>query len=144
MCRIWVCKVPPTEENLNQDTFLFTIRSGLIAAGGQRAEIYIAPLDSIEKAPGPSSWHISQQLRGSINNSVFITNLTMGASPYEATRGWNDSTDLAMPRLFVSNNDRSLRVYNVATRTEPLLFGRRRQRLSRAGSTEFKTCINHG
>ena len=120
-----------------------TFRSGLIAAGGQRTEIYIAPISSLASAPERGAWELSTSFRGSINNSIFITNLTLSTNPYASTYDDLQYMSSVNPRLFVSNNDQSLRVFNIATNLVCSDTGKSIARLSKAGAVELKTCVNH-
>lgn len=133
------------------------LRSGLVAAGGVHAELFLAPLSAIPSSSShppqhdnQNSWTSTVRLNGSINNALFLTNLALASSPYHLPSKY-DAVG-SRPRLFVSNNDCSMRVYNVATHpsvpmeeTDAETTKRKRpHRLSKAGVLQAKTCVNHG
>jgi hypothetical protein len=136
-------------------------RSGLVAAGGVHAELFLAPISTIRRAyqtqdddpvESDGNWTSTVRLHGSINNALFFTNLALASSPYHLPFNYNAVG--SMPRLFVSNNDCTMRVYNVATHisspsgdcAQDVNSGRRKRqhRLSKAGVLQAKTCVNHG
>ncbi|KAF8134902.1 hypothetical protein EV363DRAFT_1160252 [Boletus edulis] len=91
----------------------------LLAAGGQEAEIHLSlhhPSSRSQRRGEPSPrlrcnnavWQYYRKLRGSINNSVLLSSLSL-------TRSAESSVE---PRLVVSNNDCTVRFYDVAVRGE--------------------------
>ncbi|KAL0956729.1 hypothetical protein HGRIS_002850 [Hohenbuehelia grisea] len=80
----------------------------LIAAGGQEAELHLS-LHSASSTTGThphTLWQFDSTLSGSINNSVLLSSLTLGTS--------NQSS--AEPRVGISNNDCSVKFYDVPLR----------------------------
>jgi WD40 repeat protein len=103
----------------------------LIAAGGQEAEIHL----SYHTASGSSSsrrtrlaWEYSSRLLGSINNSVLLTSMSL-------TRSNESSIE---PRVGVSNNDCSIRFYDI-----PLHVPSPRRTLQEVGQVRLDVPINH-
>jgi len=104
----------------------------LIAAGGQEREIYLSYYTSSPSSadPCPSSlkrssgriqqqprkrtrlWEFEDKLTGSINNSVLLTPLTT-TTAMNLTRSNESSLE---PRVAISNNDGSVRFYDVPIR----------------------------
>jgi hypothetical protein len=86
----------------------------------------------------------------SIQNSLFFSHMALASSPYHLPSHSDTNPVEAMPRLFISNNDKKMRVYTVATRTEGMTEVRpRRKRLQQspleiAGFVELETPVNHG
>lgn len=134
--------------------------SGLVAAGGVHAELFLAPLSAIpsysnasrNSAPVDENWTSTIRLHGSINNALFFTNLALASSPYHLPTSYDSIGN--MPRLFVSNNDCTMRVYNVATHSSSFShepppdahskMRKKQHKLTKAGVLQAKTCVNHG
>ncbi|EAU83170.2 hypothetical protein CC1G_07852 [Coprinopsis cinerea okayama7 len=105
----------------------------LIAAGGQEADIHIS-----YHTPSPTKrktlWSINERLAGSINNSVLLTSLSLTSS--------NESS--VEPRVGVSNNDFTIRFYDVPIRSQSLKRARKTgQVLKEVGSLKLDVPINH-
>ncbi|KAG6902082.1 hypothetical protein C0995_004583 [Termitomyces sp. Mi166 len=80
----------------------------LLAAGGQKAEIHLSyhsPL-SARYRQNAVVWHKDLSTSGSINNSVLLTSMSL-------TRSNESSVE---PRLCISNNDSTVKLYNVSLR----------------------------
>lgn len=117
--------------------------AGLIVAGGGNGELYIGALaDSSQSSLVPSSgpscsspqiqWsHTTKLSTASINNSLLITrnDLTPSGPLPDLTKGH--------PRLFVSNNDESIKVFNIS------VSGATQGRMVPAGSIRVGTPVNH-
>lgn len=115
----------------------------LLAAGGQEAELHLSLYGSPSSYPTPSyssreathrfgrqRWKTEPILEGaSINNSVLLTSLSLTGS--------NESS--AEPRLVISNNDKTVKFFDVATRS----VGRHGERLSLAGQLRLDVPVNH-
>lgn len=100
----------------------------LLAAGGQDAEIHLSCY-----APSPQSrsrphWQFNDRIRGSINNSLLLTSLSMSQS-HESS---------AEPRVVVSNNDGTVRFFDVPVRAEYTS-----PHLCEAGAVQLNVAINH-
>ncbi|OSD06642.1 hypothetical protein PYCCODRAFT_1442761 [Trametes coccinea BRFM310] len=97
----------------------------LLAAGGQEAELHLSYYQSTDSCPSPSTpspssirsaprgfgrklWESKYILEhaASINNSVMLTSMSFSRS--------NESA--AEPRILVSNNDRTVKFYDIAVR----------------------------
>ncbi|KAI9066238.1 hypothetical protein FKP32DRAFT_1610143 [Trametes sanguinea] len=97
----------------------------LLAAGGQEAELHLSYYQSADSCPSPSApstrsirsaprgfgrklWESKYILEhsASINNSVMLTSMSFSRS--------NESA--AEPRILVSNNDRTVKFYDIAVR----------------------------
>ncbi|KAG2131376.1 WD40-repeat-containing domain protein [Suillus clintonianus] len=105
--------VPNTLSSLNLSDSPHT----LLAAGGQDTEIHLSLHSPSRTRP---LWQFSRKLSGSINNSVLLA------------RAFNSSHE---PRLIVSNNDWTVRLYDV-----PL---RRPQDLRCCGTLRLEEPVNH-
>ena len=97
------------------------------------AELFIGALPSSMDTPIPR--HRSAKLPGpaSINNSVLVTSHNLSPATL-----YGSSSPSTQPRLFVSNNDQTLKVFNVATADE------RPPHISPAGILKIPTPMNHG
>ncbi|KAF9223642.1 hypothetical protein BS17DRAFT_780992 [Gyrodon lividus] len=111
----------------------------LLAAGGQEAEIHLSlhqPSSRSQRREDPSSrlrcsntiWQYYRKLQGSINNSVLLSSLSL-------TRSAESSVE---PRLVVSNNDCTVRLYDIAVRGESLP-----RDLRQSGNLKLEEPINH-
>lgn len=110
----------------------------LIAAGGQDAEIHLSlhrpstPDDS--QAPtshrrrNKALWQIDQSLVGSINNSVLLTSMNLAPS--------NESS--VEPRIGISNNDLTVKFYDVPVRGET-----KPDKIKEAGILRLDVPVNH-
>ncbi|TFK17510.1 hypothetical protein FA15DRAFT_761035 [Coprinopsis marcescibilis] len=111
----------------------------LIAAGGQDAEIHISYHTPSSGSSRKSSalrnvWSINSRLEGSINNSVLLSSLSLTSS--------NESS--VEPRVGVSNNDRTVRLYDVPIRGQTLKRARRNEQLLKeAGTLTLDVPVNH-
>ncbi|EIW84377.1 hypothetical protein CONPUDRAFT_163522 [Coniophora puteana RWD-64-598 SS2] len=77
---------------------------------------------------GPPRWQYDRNLRGSINNSVMLTSLGL-------SRANSSSVE---PRLVVSNNDCSVKFYDVPIRVE-----RPPKDVQAVGSIKLRVAVNH-
>lgn len=130
-------------ENRILSALVLQTRAGLIVAGGGNGELYIGALaDSSQSSLVPSSdpsfsspqiqWsHTTKLSTASINNSLLITrnDLTPSGPLPDLTNGH--------PRLFVSNNDESIKVFNIS------VSGATQGRMVPAGSIRVGTPVNH-
>ncbi|KAJ2917337.1 hypothetical protein MD484_g3045, partial [Candolleomyces efflorescens] len=114
----------------------------LIAAGGQDADIHLsyhAAGPSIKRRPLKNVWSIDGKLSGSINNSVALTTAT---SPC-LTLGQSHESSIE-PRIGVSNNDCTVRFYDIPLRGPTLKRVRRNEEdLHEAGILRLDVPINH-
>ena len=117
----------------------------LLAAGGQDAELHLSlygpPLSSYfggsshgSREPmqrfGRQRWKVEPVLENaSINNAVLLTSLSL--------TGANESS--AEPRVVVSNNDKTVKFFDVAVRSGK--YGDKR--LSHAGQLRLDVPVNH-
>ena len=89
----------------------------LIAAGGQDAELHLSLHSLFPSSATPSSshhhrssrphWQYQTQLQGSINNSVMLTSLSLTKANVSSVE----------PRVAVSNNDCSVKFFEVNVRS---------------------------
>ncbi|KAJ3507757.1 hypothetical protein NLJ89_g6124 [Agrocybe chaxingu] len=100
----------------------------LIAAGGQEAEIHLSYHTPSSSRRTHLVWDHEEHLAGSINNSVLLTSLSLTTS--------NESS--IEPRVGVSNNDGSVRLYDV-----PLRLPESRRKLAEVGAVRLDVPINH-
>ncbi|KAF8910528.1 hypothetical protein CPB84DRAFT_1821370 [Gymnopilus junonius] len=115
----------------------------LIAAGGQEKEIHLSlytPHSS--SASGSASvssrssrsrrtrqvWEYEDKLQGSINNSVLLTSLSLTKSNQSSVE----------PRVGVSNNDGTVRLYDV-----PMRVHNTKRKLKSVGEVRLDVAINH-
>ncbi|KAG7089279.1 hypothetical protein E1B28_010978 [Marasmius oreades] len=98
----------------------------LLAAGGQEAEIHLSLHDS--KRNIKPLWRLDDQLHASINNSVLLTSMNLARS--------NESS--VEPKIVVSNNDCSVKFYDVPLRV------RNSPKLDKeVGSMRLNVPVNH-
>ncbi|KAJ8088525.1 hypothetical protein PM082_022598 [Marasmius tenuissimus] len=98
----------------------------LLAAGGQEAEIHLSLHDSTRSTK--PSWRVDEQLHASINNSVLLTSMNLSRS--------NESS--VEPKLVVSNNDSTVKFYDVPVRV------RNTPRIDKeVGSLRLNVPVNH-
>ncbi|OJA08493.1 hypothetical protein AZE42_02854 [Rhizopogon vesiculosus] len=90
----------------------------LLAAGGQDTEIHLSLQSPLRNR---ALWQFSRRLSGSINNSVLLSPAFDGSHE---------------PRLVVSNNDWTVRIYDVPLRKEP-------QDLRCCGTLRLEEPVNH-
>ncbi len=102
----------------------------LIAAGGQETELHLSYHTS-----SPSSrrstrllWELETRLTGSINNSVLLTSLNLTGSHQSSVE----------PRVVISNNDESVRFYDVPMRVQSS-----RRMLTEIGVIRLDVPVNH-
>lgn len=111
----------------------------LFAAGGQDAEIHLSlhqPSSRRQRRDDSFAqlrcnnpiWQYYKKFLGSINNSVLLTSLSL-------TRSTESSVE---PRLIVSNNDCTVRFYDIAVRCESLP-----KDLWQSGNLKLEEPINH-
>ncbi|KAF9447406.1 hypothetical protein P691DRAFT_123513 [Macrolepiota fuliginosa MF-IS2] len=102
----------------------------LLAAGGQEAEIHLSyhTIPSSKGARSRPVWQMEQRLQGSINNSVFLTSLSL-------TRAHQSAVE---PRVGISNNDCTIRLYEVPIRTQS-----QKRSLRPIGCLRLDVPINH-
>ncbi|GLB40695.1 putative WD40 repeats [Lyophyllum shimeji] len=101
----------------------------LLAAGGQEAEIHLSyhsPL-SARHRQSAAVWHTDFRLTGSINNSVLLTSMSL-------TRSNESSVE---PRIGISNNDCTVKFYNVPIR------GQTKRSIDEVGSLRLNVPVNH-
>jgi hypothetical protein len=113
----------------------------LVAAGGQDADLHLSLHSSSPPVSSSSSlhhhrssrphWQYQTQLQGSINNSVMLTSLSLTKANVSSVE----------PRVIVSNNDCSIKFFEVnirSTDTSPAA-----SRLKDLGILRFDVPINH-
>lgn len=109
----------------------------LLAAGGQETEIHLSYHTPATSSSSTSSrvsrrsrlaWELEQNLTGSINNSVLLTSLSL-------TRSNESSVE---PRVGISNNDGSIRLYDI-----PLRVQSARRKLHEVGQVRLDVPVNH-
>ncbi|PPQ84779.1 hypothetical protein CVT24_002747, partial [Panaeolus cyanescens] len=109
----------------------------LIAAGGQEAEIHLSlhtpsstttSSSSTQKLSTRKVWDFEDRPPGSINNSVFLSSLSL-------TRSNQSSLE---PRVGISNNDATVKLYDV-----PMRVRNSTRRLHQVGRVAFDVPINH-
>ncbi|CAA7269540.1 unnamed protein product [Cyclocybe aegerita] len=100
----------------------------IIAAGGQEAEIHLSYHTPSSSRRTHLVWDHEEHLAGSINNSVLLTSLSLTTS--------NESS--IEPRVGVSNNDGSVRLYDI-----PLRLPDSRWKLAEVGAVRLDVPINH-
>ncbi|KAF9473910.1 hypothetical protein BDN70DRAFT_915510 [Pholiota conissans] len=103
----------------------------LIAAGGQETEIHLSyhtPSSTSTSSRTRVAWEFEDSLTGSINNSVLLTSLSL-------TRSNESSVD---PRVGISNNDGSVRLYDI-----PLRVSSPKRKLRQVGQVKLDVPINH-
>ena len=108
----------------------------LLAAGGQEADIHISyHTPSSTSKSLKSLWNINETLTGSINNSVVLTSLNLTTSNQSSVE----------PRIGVSNNDCTVRFYDVPIWSKELRKGRRNGRVldTQCGSLKLDVPVNH-
>ncbi|KAF8170429.1 WD40-repeat-containing domain protein [Pholiota molesta] len=104
----------------------------LLAAGGQETEIHLSyhtPSSTSSLHRTRLVWEFEDSLTGSINNSVLLTSLSL-------TRSNESSVD---PRVGISNNDGSVRFYDIPLR----VTGSSRRKLRQVGQVKLDVPINH-
>ncbi|KAI0034745.1 hypothetical protein K488DRAFT_83697 [Vararia minispora EC-137] len=105
----------------------------LLAAGGQEAELHLSVhprcAGADDDAPSPDRPHLDTILPGSINNSILLTSLTLARSHESAVE----------PRVVVSNNDKTVKFYDVAV----LAREDAPPRISEVGALRFDVAVNH-
>jgi len=116
----------------------------LLAAGGQEAELHLSLFSSTSQACrgdpsyrprnrcfGRKQWESTYGIEpGSINNSVLLTSLSLTGSHQSSVE----------PRVIVSNNDRTVKFFDVAVRRSK---GDSLPRLSDAGQLRLDVPVNH-
>ncbi|KAF8895983.1 hypothetical protein BD779DRAFT_1493299 [Infundibulicybe gibba] len=102
----------------------------LLAAGGQQAEIHLSLHSpaSTRHRHSRLQWQFEMSLDGSINNSVLLTSLSL-------TRSNESSVD---PRIGISNNDRTVKFYDV-----PLRVQNPKRTLCDIGTLRLDSPVNH-
>lgn len=102
----------------------------LIAAGGQESEIHLSLHTSSSSRSNRTRqvWEYESRLSGSINNSVLLTSLSL-------TRANESSIE---PRVGVSNNDGSVKLYNI-----PMRVHNKERKLPEVGVIKLDVPINH-
>jgi len=102
----------------------------LMAAGGQDAELHLSyhTVSPSKQSCSKLVWQIEQQLTGSINNSVFLTSLSLTCSNQSAVE----------PRVGISNNDCTVRLYEVPIRVQS-----QKRMIRTIGSLRLDVPINH-
>ena len=102
----------------------------LIAAGGQETELHLSyhrPSTSSDRQTRVV-WQADHRLAGSINNSVLLTSLNL-------TRSHESSVE---PRVGISNNDGSVRLYDV-----PIRIQNSRRKPQEVGTVKLDVAVNH-
>ncbi|KAI0091065.1 hypothetical protein BDY19DRAFT_991647 [Irpex rosettiformis] len=118
----------------------------LLAAGGQEAELHLSlhgyPTSRLEgggdstQSPyfGRQRWKSEVALENaSINNSVLLTSLSLTGS--------NESS--VEPKVIISNNDKTVKFFDVAIRSGKYASERGAKRLSPAGQLVLDVPVNH-
>lgn len=118
----------------------------LLAAGGQEAELHLslhAPPtskygggsdDTQSNYFGRQRWKYETMLENaSINNSVLLTSLSLTGS--------NESS--VEPKVVISNNDKTVKFFDVAVRSSKYAAERGTKRLSPAGQLALDVPVNH-
>lgn len=110
----------------------------LIAAGGQEAEIHLSlhgppssdesPILTSQRRRNDALWQFEESLLGSINNSVLLTSMNLARSHESSVE----------PRVGVSNNDLTVKFYDVPVRrnTPP-------QNIHEVGILRLDVPVNH-
>ena len=110
----------------------------LVAAGGQDAELHLSLHSSSSSSSSSSSyrhrssrphWQYQTQLQGSINNSVMLTSLSLTKA----------NVSSAEPRVAVSNNDCSVKFFEVNIRSSDTAASR----LKDLGVLRIDVPVNH-
>ncbi|ESK82449.1 hypothetical protein Moror_8566 [Moniliophthora roreri MCA 2997] len=96
----------------------------LLAAGGQDAEVHLSLHDHSSPRQKPV-WATEERLPASINNSVLLTSMNLARS--------NESS--VEPKVVISNNDCTVKFYDVPIRARP--------DIREAGSLRLSVPINH-
>ncbi|KAK7031165.1 hypothetical protein VNI00_013580 [Paramarasmius palmivorus] len=96
----------------------------LLAAGGQDAEIHLS-LHDHSSPRRKTVWQTEEHLHASINNSVLLTSLNLARS--------NESG--IEPKIVISNNDCTVKFYDVPIRAQP--------DIRETGSLRLSVPINH-
>ncbi|KAH9972389.1 hypothetical protein BJV74DRAFT_210575 [Russula compacta] len=114
----------------------------LLAAGGQGAELHLSihsrrtstgdPSDDPPSHGSRSLWQYDGVLSGSINNSVLLTSLNLTRS--------NESS--AEPRVVVSNNDSTVKFFDVNVRGSSSVDGPS-ERIKEVGTLLLDVPVNH-
>lgn len=102
----------------------------ILAAGGQEAEIHLSCYSASKSSRHSRSqlqWQYDDRINGSINNSLLLTSLSMCHS--------NESS--AEPRIAVSNNDGTVRFFDIPIRSETFTS------LPESGCVRLAVPINH-
>ena len=100
----------------------------LLAAGGQEAEVHLSYCSpSSARHRQGVVWQTECTLTGSINNSVLLTSMSL-------TRSYESSVE---PRIGISNNDETVKFYNVPLRAAP------KRGLEEVGSLRLHVPVNH-
>ncbi|KAF5359501.1 hypothetical protein D9756_003545 [Leucocoprinus leucothites] len=102
----------------------------LMAAGGQDAELHLSyhTITPSKRSRSKLVWQTEQQLSGSINNSVFLTSLSLTRSNQSAVE----------PRVGISNNDSTVRLYEVPIRVQS-----QKRIIRMIGTLRLDVPINH-
>ncbi|KAG9006836.1 hypothetical protein FRB94_000341 [Tulasnella sp. JGI-2019a] len=136
-------KAPSPLANLDFEPNCLSSGCGLIVAGGSLAELFIGAMPASPTDSAPQLlWSQTQQLKypASINNSLLVTNSNFIPSYSPASClaiGESPAANLE-PRLFVSNNDYTVKVFTVAMGS-----GIQGERLTQTGELALKTPVNH-
>lgn len=120
----------------------------LLAAGGQEAELHLSYYQSSDASTSASSsrstrscsrgfgrrlWESKYILdRGSINNSVMLTSMSFSRSHQSAVE----------PRIVVSNNDRTVKFFDIAIRSGKVVDDYE-PRLLDIGQLDLEVPVNH-
>ncbi|KAF9021183.1 hypothetical protein BDZ89DRAFT_1071653 [Hymenopellis radicata] len=103
----------------------------ILAAGGQEAEMHLScysPSSSSSRhRRAQLRWHYDDHIRGSINNSLLLTSLSMTSSNQSSVE----------PRVAVSNNDGTVRFFDIPVRNEHFTS------LPESGCIHLGVPINH-
>src|ERR1700685_235077 len=109
----------------------------LIAAGGQEAEIHLslhrpATFDDshgrVHRLRNSAIWKFEAPLAGSINNSVLLTSMNLARSHESSIE----------PRVAISNNDSTVKFYDVPVRCETFPLA-----IKDAGMLRLDVAVNH-
>lgn len=102
----------------------------LMAAGGQQTELHLSyhTLTPNKRSRSKLVWQNELRLDGSINNSVFLTSLNLCRSGQSAVD----------PRMAISNNDCTVRLYDVPLRNQS-----QKRTIRSVGTLLLDVPINH-
>lgn len=103
----------------------------LFAAGGQEAELHMSlhHHSTRQRRTGAIEWKFEEHLQASINNSLLLTSFNLGRS--------NESS--VEPRLVISNNDCSVKFFDIAMAVR----GMGSPKIRQVGTVRLDVAVNH-